>query len=126
MAARREWKMAPGKTVNLSKSLAADLGTDELLSGTPTVTVFLKTSVAPLTFTDVTTSYGFTVASEAVNVAAITTDDGQTVAIGEAVTFTLTSTETPGEYEVRVECDGDAGSRPVSIVTLTVAGPGTP
>ena len=126
MAGKRSWKMAPGETLVLSKSLAAGLDSSELLSGTPSVTVWLRTSISPLTYTDVTSSYSFTVANVAVNTAAITAGDGQTVAIGEAVVFKLTATTTLGEYQVRVACTGDSGSTPVEIVDLSVAGPGVP
>lgn len=123
MARQKSWTMSPGETLALAKSLAGDLGTAEVMTGeSPTVTVHQRGSDG--LYTDVTSD--FTVASEQVNTGALTTDDGETIAIGKGVSFLLTATETAGEYEVRVECDGDESSHAVARVPLYVVGPGTP
>ena len=53
-------------------------------------------------------------------------ESGETITIGKGVALTLTASTTPGEYKVRVECDTDDGTIPVTIRTLTVIGPGAP
>lgn len=125
MPRRTSWTMSPGETLTLAKSLAGDLEDDDTLTGqTPEVTVWERQSSG--TYEDVTTSAGFTVASPQVNTEALTTEAGETIAIGDGVVFRLTATETPGTYLVRVECDTDGGDHVVSDVTLQVSGSGVP
>jgi hypothetical protein len=124
MARQRVMEMLPGEELDYAKSLAHGLDAAEVLTGTPVVSVWSKTT--PTTYTDVTASLSFTVAGEAVNTATRTTEDDEVIGIGKGVDFRLTATETPGTYEVRVECDGDDGSHPASVLPLVVSGPGTP
>jgi hypothetical protein len=121
MARSRIWHLTAGETVDLAKDLSGDLDDDESLDGNPEVTVWEKSGS---TYTDVTAD--FTVANEQVNTEALDIIGGGTIAIGDGVAFRLTASETPGTYEVRVECDGDDGSHPVSVVKLVVSGPGSP
>jgi hypothetical protein len=113
--------MTPGETLVLAKSLAADLEDDALLDGTPEITIWEGSDNDG--WTEATAD--FTVSGEQVNAAALTTEAGETVAIGTAVVFTLTASETPGTYYVRVGCDADDGTRPEATppVKLVVTGP---
>ena len=124
MARSKAWIMTPGEKLILAKSLENGLEPAAVMTGeTPAVTVHELSGEA---WVDVTSSKGFTVASKQVNASALTAEDGSTVPIGKAVTFTLTATETPGSYRVRVECDADDGTHPVADVPLTVTGTVTP
>lgn len=119
------WNMSPGETLTLAKSLRGDMASGDTLTGeTPSVTVWQKQSDG--TYSDVTTSASFTVASVAVNTGALTDSDGSTIAIGDGVQFRLTATQTAGSYLVRVACDTSNGDHAVSDVDLVVAGTTTP
>ena len=122
MPRRAAWTMSPGETLVLAKSLGADLEDDASLTGeTPAISVWEL--AADETYDEVAT--GFTVSGETVNAAALTTESGETIAIGEAAVFTLAvaTTVEPGRYYVKVECDADDGTHPVSRVPLTIEGP---
>lgn len=121
MARTKGWHHTAGETVDLGKSLGADLDAGELLTGTPVVTIHAKETGA-----DVTTD--FTIANEQVNSAPFTTEAGEVVPIGEGVLFRLTMTDTPGSYVVRISCGADDGSTPAATppVPLLVSGPAAP
>lgn len=92
-ATQRPCKTA-SETRNAGVSFANKLDSGELLSGTPTVV-------------EVTTS-ALTLTNKAVNTSALTLD-GQDVAIGEAVTFTVAGGSAGVRYHIRVNVDTDAG-----------------
>lgn len=122
MPRRTQWVMSPGETLVLAKSLGADLEANASLTGeTPEVSVY---ELAEDGTYDVMAT-GFTVSSEQVNTAALTTEAGETIAIGEAAVFVLAVAESvePGRYYVKVECDADDGTHLISRVPLVVEGP---
>lgn len=110
------WRLTAGETVDLAKDLSADLDSGESLTGTPEVTIYSRDDGS-----DVTSD--FTLANVQVNTAVITRNGG-TIAIGDGVAFRLTVTDTPGTYDVVVECGADDGSHPASDpIKLIVVGP---
>lgn len=119
MARRYRWKMSPGETLPLGCGLEYDLAPGETLTGTPSVTVHKETSKD--VWDDVTAD--FTIASPAVNTAAMEDRNGDTIPIGEGVAFRLTATTTIGTYEVLVSCDSTDGTDPAVPNELVVAGP---
>lgn len=125
MASRsKQWVVTCGEKVVLAKSLSRDLESGETLTGTPVVTIHEKTAAE--VWSDVTVD--FTIGNPRVNTGALTTEDGETIAIGHGVVFDLTASEDPGKYEVRVSCAASDGTIPAATPppTLTVLGPQTP
>lgn len=116
MPRKASWRMTPGEELVLAKSLASDIETGQVLTGTPTVTVRQKTGGS---WTDKTSD--FTIADEQVNASALTDQNGDTIAIGHGVVFTLTApTGTEGEYVVELSCGADDGTTPKANVGLSV------
>ena len=123
MPRKQAWTMSPGETLILAKSMSADLESSASMAGnTPTVTIAQGNDVDG--WTDYTSS--FTIASEQVNTSALTTEAGETIAIGKGIVFTLTATTTQGKYSVRLSCDADDGTTPTTDVVLYVKGPEAP
>jgi hypothetical protein len=117
MAVRLVWLMSGGETLPLAQSLRGDMETDDTLTGeTPVVEVHQKQGGS---YSDVTASKNFTVASVAVNTAELTDHKGNPVAIGDGVQFKLTAGDV-GTYKVRIECPSSDGHRPVAEVDLIV------
>ena len=115
MTRKDMWTLSPSEEVTLAKSLAADLDGSAVLTGTPTITIYQWVAGA---WVDSTSD--FTVASQQVNSGALTTERGETIAIGEAAVFTLTAPATEGDYVVEVSCAADDGTTPKSNVSLKV------
>ncbi len=117
MARKPSWFLSPGENIVLAKSLAADLDSGAALTGTPTITIWQQSGGS---WSDVTSS--FTLSAQAVNTSALTTENGETIAIGEGVLFEITApSATEGEYAVEVACGADDGTTPKSNVALTVS-----
>lgn len=114
------WRMSPGETLVLAKSLAGDLEDDALLTGTPEVTAWTRDSNGSYNAAE-----GFTVTEGQINSAELATVTSETIAVRKGVVFELEVEEdvTPGHYFVRVECDADDGTHPVAWVPLTIEGP---
>lgn len=120
MARRKQWSMNPGETLDLAVSMASELDTSAVMTGsTPTVSVWTRSG------TTYTAATGFTIANEQVNSGALTTEDGETIAIGEGIAFRLTA-GAAGTYYIRSECDADDGTHVVREDVLVVAGAGAP
>lgn len=102
-AAQRYIKHA-GETVNLAVDLRGLLDTGETCTGTPTIV-------------EVTTS-ALTISAKVVNTAALTIN-GQTVAIGEAVTCRVAGGTAGVQYVIRVTVTTSASQ--VRIVLLRLA-----
>lgn len=120
MARRKQWKMNPAEVLDLAVSMASELDSAASLAGeTPTVSVWTKSG------STYSAASGFTIANEQVNVSALTTDDGETIAIGEGIAFRLTA-GAAGTYYIRSECDADDGTHVVREDVLIVAGAGAP
>ncbi len=124
MARREQWVFSPGEKLDIGKSLADGLDPGETLTGSPTVTVWQKTSTNPVTYADVTSSGGFVVEAAQVNtVQRLDELGGLIYDIGKGVECRLTAGPAIGEYEVRMECAGSDGSLPIAVGRLVVRGP---
>ena len=113
---KAQWHMSPGEEIVLAKSLAADIESGQALTGTPTITVYEKSGGS---WVDKTSD--FTIADNQVNTTTLTTENGETIAIGDGVVFTLTAPNAEGEFSVEVSCGADDGTTPKSNVALTVS-----
>lgn len=128
MGAKGKWNFLPGEKKDLAVSLAVELGGSTLTGQTPTVTPYTYDS-ARETYSEAT---GFTIASVAVNSAAIdviSEDGGQVleeIAIGDGIEFRLTAPTTRGTYYIRSECVAADGTKPGRWDELVVEGPDVP
>lgn len=126
MARRRRWKFSPSETRDLGVSMDSELDSDATMAGeTPTVSAWTRTGNPSAGYTYSAAS-GFTFASQQVNTAQITADDGETVAIGRGLLARVTAPTTQGTYYLRWECDADDGTHVVREDTLIVEGAGAP
>lgn len=121
MARRRQWRMMPGETRDLAVSLESELDSGASMTGeTPEVSVWTGDEDAGYTAAVVTIS------NEQVNTGQLTTEDGETIAVGEGIAFRITAPSTRATYTVRSECDADDGTHVSRFDTLIVEGPAAP
>lgn len=122
MPRRKRWRFSPGETRDLAVSMDSELDSDATLTGeTPEISAWEGDETSGYEEVD-----GFTLATPTVNTAALTTEDGETIAIGRGVMFRCTAPETRGTYLIRSECDADDGTHPTRYDELVVEGPGEP
>jgi hypothetical protein len=113
--------MRPSEVRDLAVSMASELDAGASMTGeTPEVSAWTESAGV---YTEDAT---FTFASAAVNTAELTTEDGETIAIGEGIAFRCTAPATLGTYYIRSECDADDGTHVVRYDRLDVEGPGAP
>lgn len=125
MARRKQWRMNPAEVLELAVSMASELDSAASMTGeTPTVSVWTRTGSQNAGYTYSAAS-GFTISNAQVNVSALTTEGGETIAIGEGIAFRLTA-GAAGTYYIRSECDADDGTHVVREDVLVVAGAGAP
>lgn len=121
MARRKVWRFSPGETRDLAVSMASELDSAASMTGeTPEISAWTESNGA------YTQDGNFTIASPQVNASQLTTEDGETISVGEGIAFRLTAPSTLGTYYIRSECDGDDGTHVVRFDKLIVEGPGTP
>ena len=119
MARKKVWNFSPGETRDLAVSMASELDSGASMTGeTPSVSGHTKSGE---TYTEVAT---FTFANEQINTGALTTEDGETIAIGEGIAFRCTAPTTNGTYYLLSESDADDGTHPKRWDKLIVSGPG--
>jgi hypothetical protein len=112
------WQMSGGETLPLGQSLRGDMEAGDTLTGeTPVVEVHQKQGGG--SYTDVTASKNFVVASVSVNTEELTDQKGNPIAVGDGVQFKLTAGDV-GRYKVRIECPSSDGHKPVAEVDLVV------
>ena len=102
---RQRQFMSAGETRMVGVSFIGELDSGELLTGTPTV--------AEVTTTDLT------LANKVVNTAELTLD-GVTVAIGQAVQFSITGGTAGVTYQITCTCGTDATPAQTLIQTVTI------
>ena len=101
--------LATGDVRNCAVSFADQLDTDEVLTGTPTVTEVATTDL--------------TIGSKAVSTAALTIN-GESVAVGEAVQFTVSgqvATSTPYKIKITATTDSTPAQTLVRYVSFSVS-----
>lgn len=97
--------MSAGETRMVAVSFIGKLDSGELLTGTPTVT--------EVTTTDLTLD------NKAVNTAALTID-GATVAVGQAIQFSVTGGTAGTTYQITCSCGTDATPAQTLVATVTL------
>lgn len=118
MARTKIWRFQPGETRDLGVSMASELDSAAVLTGTPVVTGWTK---AKDVYTDA--SDDFTFANEQTNASEQTADGGETIAVNKGVFFRCTAPTTQGTYYILSECAADDGTRVAREDTMIVSGP---
>lgn len=118
MARRRLFEFLPGETKDVAVSMDSELDSAALLTGTPDVDPYTRTTAGVYS-----AAAGFTVANEQVNTSALTAEGGEVIAIGKGIAARITAPSTQGTYYVRFQCSADDSTEPAREDTLVVSGP---